>query len=240
MTIPGLCIAAVRRVWYCRLPCAWSSWVPRGPIGRQTLDLVSRYPERLEVAGLSCHGRVEDLAAIVEELHRLFPDLPGPLLTVTDPAAHARAARDPRLKDRLLGAGPAGLRDLVASCEDAHCLVNGLVGAVGAGAHPDRRRAGNAHRPGQQGVAGGGRRPGAAGGAAGRRRSSARGFGTFRHGPVFEWKVCVRGGSADPDRLGWSFPGDPGGRAGHRHPGAGPRPSHLETWGPRSPSTRPP
>nr|MEE4267890.1 1-deoxy-D-xylulose-5-phosphate reductoisomerase [Candidatus Krumholzibacteria bacterium] len=102
-----------------------------GSIGRQTLDLVSRYPERLEVAGLSCHGRVEDLAAIVEELHRLFPDLPGPLLTVTDPAAHARAARDPRLKDRLLGAGPAGLRDLVASCEDAHCLVNGLVGAVG-------------------------------------------------------------------------------------------------------------
>ena len=104
-----------------------------GSIGRQTLDLVARHPDRLEVAALGCRSRVAELAEIVRELAALQPDAPPLLLAVTDAAAHARAAADPQLGPLLLPAGETSLELAVAEAPDAHCLVNGLVGATGLG-----------------------------------------------------------------------------------------------------------
>jgi 1-deoxy-D-xylulose-5-phosphate reductoisomerase len=102
-----------------------------GSIGRQTLDLVQRYPERLQVVGLSCRGRVDDLLEILADLRAWHPDAQIPLVAVSDPAAREKAAAHPELKERLMASGSAGLGELVESCPDPHCLVNGLVGAVG-------------------------------------------------------------------------------------------------------------
>lgn len=66
-----------------------------GSIGSQTLDLVRRHPGQLEVVGLSCRSRSDEMAGIVADLVRDFPDLPPPLVAVTDPQAHAAAAGIP-------------------------------------------------------------------------------------------------------------------------------------------------
>ena len=102
-----------------------------GSIGRQTIDLVLRNPERLRVVALSCRSRVEDLAGILEDLARAFPEDPPPLVAVHDPSARESLARRVDVGDRLLAAGPAGLVEAVEAAAGAHCLVNGLVGAVG-------------------------------------------------------------------------------------------------------------
>ena len=102
-----------------------------GSIGVQTLDLVARHPDRLQVAALSCRSRVTELSAQVAALARLQPQAPAPLVAVTDPAAHAVAARDPLLRDKLLPPGAESLNLAVSDAADAHCLVNGLVGAAG-------------------------------------------------------------------------------------------------------------
>jgi len=104
-----------------------------GSIGRQTLDLVARHPERLQVAALSCRTNTAALAAQLTELARIQPDVPAPLVAVTAAAAHAAAAVDPVLRRNLLPAGPAGLIAAVEDAEQPHCLVNGLVGAAGLG-----------------------------------------------------------------------------------------------------------
>lgn len=102
-----------------------------GSIGRQTLDLVARNPERLQVAAVSCHARTTELAALMADLAAAQPDAPTPLVAVTEATAHARAAVDPVLKHNLLPAGTDSLVTMVRTAEQAHCLVNGLVGAVG-------------------------------------------------------------------------------------------------------------
>jgi 1-deoxy-D-xylulose-5-phosphate reductoisomerase len=102
-----------------------------GSIGRQTLELVALHPDRLQVAALGCHRRVDELAAIVAALAARQPEAPPPLLAVTDPQAHAAAARNPALRPLLLPSGPGALVAAVEEASDAHCLVNGLVGAVG-------------------------------------------------------------------------------------------------------------
>ncbi len=102
-----------------------------GSIGQQTLDLVAKHPDRLQVAALSCHSRVSEVAAQVAALKKLQPEVPLPLVAVTDSSAHKRAAVDPLLRDLLLPEGPAGLVTAVSDAPDAHCLVNGLVGAAG-------------------------------------------------------------------------------------------------------------
>jgi 1-deoxy-D-xylulose-5-phosphate reductoisomerase len=102
-----------------------------GSIGQQTLDLVSRHPDKLQVAALSCRSRIEDLAMQLEKLQKIQPDAPAPLVAVTDEAAHAQAAKDPKFARRLLPFGAKGLIAAVTDAEDAHCLVNGLVGAAG-------------------------------------------------------------------------------------------------------------
>lgn len=102
-----------------------------GSIGQQTLDLVARHPDRLQVAALSCRGRVAELAEQIKTLAKLQPDAPAPLVVVTDEQAHSVAAAHPVLSKTLLPAGNDALVTAVAEAADAHCLVNGLVGAAG-------------------------------------------------------------------------------------------------------------
>ncbi len=102
-----------------------------GSIGQQTLDLVAKHPERLQVAALSCRGRVAELAAQVSQLAELQPEAPPPLVVVTDTQAHAVAQAHPVLKKNLLPAGSDALITAIDTAPDAHCLVNGLVGAAG-------------------------------------------------------------------------------------------------------------
>jgi len=102
-----------------------------GSIGTQTLDVVKRHPDRLKVVAVTCHGRQADLAAAVTDLLQACPDNGPVLAAVSDPAAHARAANCPVLGSRLLPTGREGLLAAVMGPADAHCVVNGLVGAVG-------------------------------------------------------------------------------------------------------------
>ncbi|MEN8005596.1 MAG: 1-deoxy-D-xylulose-5-phosphate reductoisomerase [Candidatus Krumholzibacteriota bacterium] len=102
-----------------------------GSIGTQTLDLVKRHPDKLQVVAVGCRSRVGDLAHLLRDLAAACPTHEKPLVAVTDPAAHAEAERLPEMANRLLEPGPQGLVAAVTDATDAHCLVNGLVGAVG-------------------------------------------------------------------------------------------------------------
>lgn len=102
-----------------------------GSIGRQTLDLVCRHPDRLQLAAVSCRDRVDDLAAALAAVAAAQPDAPAPLIAVTDLKARERAAGRPGWRGRLLGGGPQGLVQAVTAAESPSCLVNGLVGAAG-------------------------------------------------------------------------------------------------------------
>jgi 1-deoxy-D-xylulose-5-phosphate reductoisomerase len=104
-----------------------------GSIGRQTLDLVRRHPDRLQLAAVSCQGRVDELAALLAEVEAAQPDAPRPLIAVADAKARERAAAVPGWGHRLLGAGPHGLVEAVTEAQAPSCLVNGLVGAAGLG-----------------------------------------------------------------------------------------------------------
>ena len=102
-----------------------------GSIGQQTLDLVLSNPHLLRVVGLSCRGRIQEMADILSRLGHAFPDDPPPVVAISDPVAREKAASELSLGDRLLLAGPPGLVEAVEAPANAHCLVNGLVGAVG-------------------------------------------------------------------------------------------------------------
>jgi 1-deoxy-D-xylulose-5-phosphate reductoisomerase len=97
-----------------------------GSIGRQTLDLVERFPDRLRVAAVSVHRRWRDLDALLAPL----PD--APLVAVADPRARDEAAAAGVFGDRLLpGAGAA---EVVDAATEATVVVNGIVGAAGLAA----------------------------------------------------------------------------------------------------------
>ncbi len=102
-----------------------------GSIGKQTLDIVKRHPDKLRVVAVSCHGRFEELAEALGDLKRHVPDAATPLVAIYDEAARLKASELPVFKNVLLSAGTAGLKEAVTSPVDAHVLVNGLVGAVG-------------------------------------------------------------------------------------------------------------
>ena len=55
-----------------------------GSIGQQTLDLVKRNPDQLEVVGLSCHGRVDDLLVTLEQLREIHPEGDQPLVAISE------------------------------------------------------------------------------------------------------------------------------------------------------------
>ncbi len=102
-----------------------------GSIGTQTLDLVKRHPDRLQVVAVGCRSRIGELTGLLKDLAAHCPEHEPPLVAVTDPTAHAAAASRPDLAPRLLGPGSSALVEAVREASGAHCLVNGLVGAVG-------------------------------------------------------------------------------------------------------------
>ena len=102
-----------------------------GSIGLQTLDLVRRHPERLQLAAVSCRGRVAELAAALADIEAAQPEAPRALIAVTDPAAREEAARVPGWAGRLLAGGEQGLVEAVTAAEAPSCLVNAVVGAAG-------------------------------------------------------------------------------------------------------------
>ena len=135
-----------------------------GSIGRQTLDLVRRHPERLRVAAVACHASVD---APGRGTGAAGGGLPGP------PGAPGGGRRSggPGAGRPRTGPGrpPAGGRAARGCWRRSPprprraCLVNGLVGAVGLEPTLAAAGPGHAHRPGQQGIAGGGRRAGGRG-----------------------------------------------------------------------------
>ena len=102
-----------------------------GSIGRQTLDLVTRFPDRWEVVAVAVRSRVAELADLLTHLAQVQPTAKPPLVAVTDEAAHAKAAVHRDLGGRLLPAGAAALVAAVTAPEHVDCVVNGVVGAVG-------------------------------------------------------------------------------------------------------------
>jgi 1-deoxy-D-xylulose-5-phosphate reductoisomerase len=91
-----------------------------GSIGGQALDLVRRFPARLELVAVSVHRRWQELASRLRGLPTL--------VAVDDPAARDAAAAAGCFGARLLPAtDSAALVEAVA----ADVVVNGIVGAAG-------------------------------------------------------------------------------------------------------------
>lgn len=96
-----------------------------GSIGTQALDVIDRFPDRFEVAGLSAGGgNVELLVAQVRAHH-------VPVVAVADEAAGAA------VRERLEGTGTHVLTGADAAArvaaEGADVVLNGITGSVGLG-----------------------------------------------------------------------------------------------------------
>lgn len=102
-----------------------------GSIGTQTLDIVRMNPDRLEVVGVSCRSRIQELRSELDKLVAVQPEAPKPWVAVADPNARALAREENLFGEGLLGGGPQSLVDVVQAPETVHVVVNGLVGAVG-------------------------------------------------------------------------------------------------------------
>jgi 1-deoxy-D-xylulose-5-phosphate reductoisomerase len=96
-----------------------------GTIGRLTLDVVARFPERLEVITLAAGRNIELLA---EQTVRFGPERVA--LADREAAAAFRARIDGAWKGEIL-AGPEGLVEAAGGGADV--VVNGLVGSCGLG-----------------------------------------------------------------------------------------------------------
>ena len=96
-----------------------------GSIGMQTLDLVTRFPDRLELAAVAVQSRWSELAAALATLPAASA---RPLVTVGDVAARDAAARSGVFGDRLLPDADA----TAAAGLEADVVVNGIVGVLDA------------------------------------------------------------------------------------------------------------
>lgn len=99
-----------------------------GSIGEQTIDIVLENRELFSVDVISAYSKVSELSAIAGKL-----DAAGKPISachIYDKDAHALAAKDPLLADKLLPAGDQGLQ-IAASWESADTVVNAVVGAAG-------------------------------------------------------------------------------------------------------------
>ncbi|MGC2517969.1 MAG: 1-deoxy-D-xylulose-5-phosphate reductoisomerase [Burkholderiales bacterium] len=105
-----------------------------GSIGRSTLDVIARHPDRFRVAALTAHRQVDELAELCLR-HR--PDY----------ACIADSSRAPALRQLLAGVpvkvldGEAGLIE-VASLPEIDCVMAAIVGAAGLRATLAAARAG--------------------------------------------------------------------------------------------------
>jgi 1-deoxy-D-xylulose-5-phosphate reductoisomerase len=98
-----------------------------GSIGRSTLDVVRRFPDRFEVVAL---GAGSNVALLLEQILEFGPRL----VSVKD-------AQASRMLENLLGAGRSDRRpeifygreahSMVASCPESDMLVSAMVGAAG-------------------------------------------------------------------------------------------------------------
>jgi 1-deoxy-D-xylulose-5-phosphate reductoisomerase len=93
-----------------------------GSIGTQTLDLVTRFPEKLRVVALSA-GRSVDL--LVQQCKQFRPELVS-VARAEDAARVREAVGDPKLR---IVSGAEGLIEVAT--HDADLLVAALVGSVG-------------------------------------------------------------------------------------------------------------
>ncbi|MFI5315133.1 MAG: 1-deoxy-D-xylulose-5-phosphate reductoisomerase [Myxococcota bacterium] len=93
-----------------------------GSIGTQTLDVVSRFPERLRVSALSA-GRSVDL--LVQQCKQFRPELVS-VARAEDAERVREAVGDPKLR---VVSGPEGL--LEVATHDADLVVGALVGSAG-------------------------------------------------------------------------------------------------------------
>jgi 1-deoxy-D-xylulose-5-phosphate reductoisomerase len=91
-----------------------------GSIGRQTLDVAARFPDRVEIVALAAHSSAD----LLLEQARAFG---VETLALGDPAASATAVSD---RGVAIAAGPEAV---VALCErdDVDVVLNAMVGAVG-------------------------------------------------------------------------------------------------------------
>jgi 1-deoxy-D-xylulose-5-phosphate reductoisomerase len=100
-----------------------------GSIGRQALDVVARFPERIEVVALAAHSSAELLA---EQAVRFGPQR----VALAHPAGGERLAglleeaRPVNAGPIEIGAGPGALTEL-AQLPDVDVVLNALVGAAG-------------------------------------------------------------------------------------------------------------
>jgi 1-deoxy-D-xylulose-5-phosphate reductoisomerase len=96
-----------------------------GSIGRSTLDLLKRFPQRFRLWGAVAGRRDEPLVEIVRA-HQVKRFALG------DPEARARCLQaHPELKESLAAPGDEGILELIAGAPAETLVVNGLVGAVG-------------------------------------------------------------------------------------------------------------
>ena len=93
-----------------------------GSIGRQTLDVTSRFPEKLRVVALAA-GRSVDL--LIQQCKQFRPEVVS-VARAEDVALVREALGDPRLR---VVSGPAGL--LEVATHDAELVIGALVGSAG-------------------------------------------------------------------------------------------------------------
>ncbi len=95
-----------------------------GSVGRRTLELVTRFPERFRVAGLAARG--SNVALMAEQVRAHRPEA----VALLDAAAVDRLARELSPPRPELLAGPDGLVALAAGVK-ADIVVSALVGGAG-------------------------------------------------------------------------------------------------------------
>jgi 1-deoxy-D-xylulose-5-phosphate reductoisomerase len=94
-----------------------------GSIGRSTLEVVARHPDRFRVVAVSAHRSVEALAEIVE---RVAPEV----AVLTDETAWSGARGGERSNGTTWRVGAEAATE-VAARDDVDVVVNALVGAAG-------------------------------------------------------------------------------------------------------------
>ena len=95
-----------------------------GSIGRSTLDVIARHPERFQVWGLSAQSRVEKLAGIAIESGATVVSIG------TGRTREFRCALNGQQTDIRVVEGESGLKRL-AEMPESEVVVTGIVGAAG-------------------------------------------------------------------------------------------------------------
>lgn len=96
-----------------------------GSVGRNTLDVIARHPQRFEVFALSAHARMDDLVALCEQWRPPYAAV-GDAAQATDVAGRLRAAG---LSTEVVH-GSQALCELAAHPE-VDSVMAAIVGAAG-------------------------------------------------------------------------------------------------------------